>query len=171
MDNGETPFGGKAGAFLIAMISASFVVTIYLLIIVCCNQRHVTNQNSEEQPLAQARSMGENAFLPHLIPAHKYEKKKKNNDDVAEGDKDGTCVVCLEDFEEGEELRTLPECKHSFHVPCIDTWLSSHSSCPVCRAHATPSPVVLHCSPEFGSNALNAHHSIDIMQIALVQNG
>ncbi|TKY58462.1 RING-H2 finger protein ATL16 [Spatholobus suberectus] len=179
MDNGETLFGGKVGTILIAMGSASFLVTVFHLVVLCRNQRHVTSQNSEEQearsaPLAQVRSRGENTLVPHLIPAHKYKKNKKNNDDVTEGEEDGTCAVCLGDFEEGEELRTLPECMHSFHVPCIDMWLNSHSSCPVCRADATaamPSPAVPHRSPEFGSGALNAHHSIDIVQIALVQNG
>lgn len=56
---------------------------------------------------------------------------------------DNTCAVCLCEFEEGDELRTLPECLHSFHVPCIDMWLYSHPNCPICRADATPSEDVL----------------------------
>ncbi|KAL9251113.1 RING-H2 finger protein ATL54-like protein, partial [Drosera capensis] len=48
---------------------------------------------------------------------------------------DGTdCAVCLSEFEEGENLRVLPKCNHAFHVPCIDTWLRSHTNCPMCRA-------------------------------------
>ncbi|KAL5557372.1 hypothetical protein UlMin_039608 [Ulmus minor] len=43
------------------------------------------------------------------------------------------CAICLGDFVEGEEIRVLPQCGHSFHVACIDTWLGSHSSCPSCR--------------------------------------
>lgn len=44
------------------------------------------------------------------------------------------CSVCLSEFEEGESLRLLPKCSHAFHVPCIDTWLRSHKTCPMCRA-------------------------------------
>ncbi|EEF35565.1 protein with unknown function [Ricinus communis] len=43
------------------------------------------------------------------------------------------CAICLGEFEEGDEVRVLPQCGHGFHVGCIDTWLGSHSSCPSCR--------------------------------------
>ncbi|KAL0906246.1 hypothetical protein M5K25_024723 [Dendrobium thyrsiflorum] len=43
------------------------------------------------------------------------------------------CPICLVEFTDGEKVRVLPSCNHSFHVQCIDTWLSFHSSCPICR--------------------------------------
>ncbi|KAI3992966.1 hypothetical protein MKX01_009709 [Papaver californicum] len=43
------------------------------------------------------------------------------------------CAVCLNEFEDDETLRLLPKCDHVFHPECIDAWLVSHTTCPVCR--------------------------------------
>ncbi|XP_020216951.1 NEP1-interacting protein 1 isoform X1 [Cajanus cajan] len=54
-----------------------------------------------------------------------------NNVD-ASGDR-VSCSVCLQDFQLGETVRSLPHCHHMFHLPCIDKWLFRHGSCPLCR--------------------------------------
>ncbi|EXB82630.1 RING-H2 finger protein ATL46 [Morus notabilis] len=43
------------------------------------------------------------------------------------------CAVCLCEFTEQDKLRLLPLCSHAFHIDCIDTWLLSNSTCPLCR--------------------------------------
>lgn len=43
------------------------------------------------------------------------------------------CPICLGEFADGEKVRVLPKCNHGFHVKCIDKWLWSHTSCPLCR--------------------------------------
>jgi hypothetical protein len=52
------------------------------------------------------------------------------SDGGAEADE---CAICLAEFEDGQEMRVLPQCGHGFHAPCVDAWLRSHSSCPSCR--------------------------------------
>lgn len=42
------------------------------------------------------------------------------------------CAICLEEFDEDDARRWLP-CFHSFHEGCINQWLSSKSSCPLCK--------------------------------------
>ena len=46
--------------------------------------------------------------------------------------RDSACAVCLEGYEVGCVLKTLP-CEHEFHVACIDAWLKTSAICPVCR--------------------------------------
>ncbi len=66
---------------------------------------------------------------------------------------DTVCVICLEAFVDGDRLRVLP-CNHSFHVGCIDRWLSgSHShhecftsGCPTCKKRPAVLPVPVHSS-------------------------
>uniref|UniRef100_A0ACD5WYP0 Uncharacterized protein n=1 Tax=Avena sativa TaxID=4498 RepID=A0ACD5WYP0_AVESA len=48
------------------------------------------------------------------------------------------CAVCLEDVHEGEMVRQLPPCRHLFHVDCIDLWLRTHRTCPLCRCELSP---------------------------------
>ncbi|KAG6580552.1 RING-H2 finger protein ATL33, partial [Cucurbita argyrosperma subsp. argyrosperma] len=58
---------------------------------------------------------------------------KYNKDEVGK-EVGNECPVCLSAFVDGEEIRQLIACKHSFHVDCIDMWFYSHPNCPVCRA-------------------------------------
>ncbi|KAI3523356.1 hypothetical protein L1887_01420 [Cichorium endivia] len=44
------------------------------------------------------------------------------------------CSICLSEFEERETVKVIPYCHHGFHPLCIDRWLSSHVSCPLCRS-------------------------------------
>ncbi|KAI8370488.1 uncharacterized protein BYT42DRAFT_582596 [Radiomyces spectabilis] len=47
------------------------------------------------------------------------------------------CAICLEDYMEGEILRTLP-CRHNFHAFCVDAWLTAHKKlCPICKRDIT----------------------------------
>ncbi|KAJ6432676.1 hypothetical protein OIU84_019839 [Salix udensis] len=80
--------------------------------------------------------------IASLIPTCKY------TDDIALVSKseDVACAVCLNEFRDGEEVKVLPECLHTFHVSCIDMWLFSHSNCPLCRTDMGVSSPAYHQS-------------------------
>lgn len=41
------------------------------------------------------------------------------------------CVICLEKFKDGQDVRIVP-CRHEFHKDCVDPWLLSNYTCPLC---------------------------------------
>ncbi|XP_048581213.1 uncharacterized protein LOC5518770 [Nematostella vectensis] len=47
-------------------------------------------------------------------------------------DNGSSCPICQCDFEVGEEAARLP-CNHTYHLPCVTTWLKMHATCPTCR--------------------------------------
>jgi hypothetical protein len=83
----------------------------------------------------QGRSTQEQRQTP--LSSLEEEDVPKSQD---ESSTDDACVICLEHFVDGDRLRVLP-CDHSFHMGCIDRWLSgSHSheecftsGCPTCK--------------------------------------
>ncbi|KAK2652410.1 hypothetical protein Ddye_012266 [Dipteronia dyeriana] len=63
------------------------------------------------------------------------------------------CAICLAEFRDDSMLRLLTVCYHVFHQDCIDLWLESHKTCPVCRRDLNlpentleKSPVLVHRS-------------------------
>ncbi|XP_040378183.1 E3 ubiquitin-protein ligase EL5-like [Oryza brachyantha] len=80
--------------------------------------------------------------------------------EVAEGDPAADCAVCITELAAGEAARLLPRCGHGFHVECVDMWLRSHSTCPLCRcavvdeAPPPPAPEADAESPNFPTNVL-----------------
>lgn len=44
------------------------------------------------------------------------------------------CSICLSTFREGDKVKLLPGCGHMFHPDCVDEWLRSQPTCPLCRS-------------------------------------
>ncbi|KAJ0233498.1 RING-H2 finger protein ATL32 [Hirschfeldia incana] len=71
------------------------------------------------------------------FPVFAYSSVKESK--IGSGDLE--CSICLNELEDRETVRLLPVCNHLFHVDCIDAWLYSHSTCPVCRFNLAAKPV------------------------------
>ncbi|CAE8701369.1 unnamed protein product, partial [Polarella glacialis] len=82
----------------------------------------MVRQNEERQ------QVGANGATIQALPTRTFHGTMDSN----RKDEDSRCQICMEDFAEGEELRTLP-CFHLFHCACVDQWLKVNSICPTCR--------------------------------------
>ncbi|KAF2289955.1 hypothetical protein GH714_039301 [Hevea brasiliensis] len=49
---------------------------------------------------------------------------------------EGTCVICLEEYKDMDDVGSLKICGHDYHVSCIKKWLSMKNLCPICKASA-----------------------------------
>jgi len=45
---------------------------------------------------------------------------------------ENSCSICLECVAVGDNIRVLP-CGHEFHMDCVDKWLYSNATCPICK--------------------------------------
>ncbi|KAI3448988.1 hypothetical protein Pfo_005653 [Paulownia fortunei] len=146
-DDDSTPFSPLIIAIIGVLASAFLLVSYYTIATRYCRRRNQntsveTEENHDEiaHDQWQVASGGLDEALIKTITVCKYQKE----DGLIEGTE---CAVCLSEFQENESLRLLPKCSHAFHLPCIDTWLKSHSNCPLCRAnvialaHPLPPPV------------------------------
>ncbi|ANM64213.1 hypoxia-responsive family protein / zinc finger (C3HC4-type RING finger) family protein [Arabidopsis thaliana] len=70
------------------------------------------------------------------------------------------CAVCLNEFSDTDKLRLLPVCSHAFHLHCIDTWLLSNSTCPLCRRSLSTSNVCYNHSETLVA-PLSGHQQVD----------
>ena len=58
-------------------------------------------------------------------------------DDINKLDNDKkSCVICMEDFKNGDVSTNLP-CLHMFHTNCIQSWLKTQNTCPICKFQLT----------------------------------
>lgn len=81
--------------------------------------------------LGEAKPKGLTKPEIEQLPAYRFNKENHHSD------MDQTsCVVCMCDFENRQLLRVLP-CSHEFHAKCVDKWLKTNRTCPICRADAT----------------------------------
>ncbi|OVA08917.1 zinc finger protein [Macleaya cordata] len=123
---------------LVVIGSTAVVLAIYNIIFVgCCvtrRERQLRRTPNQSLPEFTSRSFDDNSNS-QIITTFKYHKEEN------EKTFNNECVVCLSVFEDGQEVWQLSLCKHSFHAPCIEMWLNSHSDCPLCRATVGPSPV------------------------------
>ncbi|CAN7075850.1 unnamed protein product [Brassica oleracea var. botrytis] len=141
-DSSSSDFSPLLIALIGILASAFILLGYYTLISKYCHRRRqassstaasisissfVTEAPEENNGAPDRIGDGLDETLIKSITVYKY---RKGDGFVESSD----CSVCLSEFQENERLRLLPECSHAFHVACIDTWLKSHSNCPLCRA-------------------------------------
>ncbi|KAJ7525960.1 hypothetical protein O6H91_17G076000 [Diphasiastrum complanatum] len=156
--NDISPPNRSSGGFhLVAVLVGATLAVIILL----CFWRLLRHSNSPESNLPQQQAV-ENRIAPRQLgglskdfiqklPLKKYSILRASRESKRFRD----CPVCLIEFRDDDNIRILPKCGHGFHQDCIESWLSSHSSCPLCRQIAAPNSRIVRPSPRANSRERN----------------
>ncbi|OAY49088.1 RING-H2 finger protein ATL67-like [Manihot esculenta] len=150
-------------------IALGFLVllsTVLLASYICCrasrNRSHNTNDNDNNRN-DNPNSLSDGIILPRIIFVAEDDDDLEHDQESAgigldqavinsypkfqftkDGSLDGnctTCPICLCEYKDLEMLRMMPDCRHYFHLLCIDAWLKLNGSCPVCRNSPLPTPL------------------------------
>ncbi|KAM7257447.1 hypothetical protein ACFE04_013188 [Oxalis oulophora] len=141
----DTSPGPNFSPLVIAIIgilaSAFLLVSYYTVISKYCGKSNSTSREDVDHDLQLDDNHNPSLHEPWHVDAAGLDEsliktiticKFKKGDGLIQG---ADCSVCLSEFVDNENLRLLPKCSHAFHVQCIDKWLKSHSTCPLCRAN------------------------------------
>lgn len=119
------------------------IVILLSIIIVCCFKYYFTNnisrQPSEIYSNIENRNpiLGESTSFEDIFVENRNIEMINNNTLLYNSEKkDINCIICLDDIEEGDSVRSL-RCLHKFHQKCIDEWLQKQKKdnllCPICE--------------------------------------
>lgn len=118
-----------------ALVFSVFFVAFFSIFCYECNNSHSSNSvGGESGAISVTRRPPSPGLDPAVIktfPILRYAAVKGHKI----GKESLECAVCLSGFEDYDTLRLLPKCNHVFHLDCIDPWLASHTTCPVCRGN------------------------------------
>lgn len=125
---------------LLLVVLAAFVRYLWialamycaLLFVLSCASRTLAAGPSSAEVGLVSRGGLSAAAIAAVAPAFPYKAAASALGEAAQ------CAVCLEGMKDGEAARRLPTCSHAFHASCIDMWLDSHATCPVCRSLVVP---------------------------------
>ncbi|XP_057496100.1 RING-H2 finger protein ATL67-like [Actinidia eriantha] len=140
-------------------IALGFLVLLSTLLLssyLCCRRRRQDpNPNSNDNGIILPRIIfvaeddddesnqnpvvGLDPMVINSYPKFPFSKDRDNGGGGGGGVSD--CSICLCEYRDGEMLRMLPDCRHFFHLTCVDAWLKLNASCPVCRNSPLPTPL------------------------------
>lgn len=107
----------------------TFIHTFISYILQFINLEHLIEFDSQQNPpqldpITHFQSFS-SVLICELLPVVKFSEIIDPPD---------SCAVCLYEFDDGDEIRVLSNCRHVFHKCCIDRWMDhDRKTCPLCR--------------------------------------
>nr|XP_043635119.1 RING-H2 finger protein ATL66 [Erigeron canadensis] len=136
LDDKNFQIRGRTLFFIIVLFSTIIVITLlFLYARWMCRSSTSSATVADTATLSQharpiPRPHGLDSAMINSLPITLHHRPSTDSETASEAE----CCICLGVFEEGEKVKVLPICCHAYHCECVDKWLTTHSSCPICRA-------------------------------------
>lgn len=137
LDDRSFEIRGRTLFLIVVLFSVMLLLTLlFLYARWVCRYHHPSSHAPHAPPPPATRSAGLDPLTIRSLPMILFRSLEapKSGDLEEQQEQDVECCICLGVFEDGDKVKVLPLCKHCFHAECVDKWLCSHSSCPLCRA-------------------------------------
>ncbi|KAL3521237.1 hypothetical protein ACH5RR_019386 [Cinchona calisaya] len=122
-DDGNFQIRGSTLLFILVVFCVIVVITfLYFIVRWVCR---LISRFRHAPPSPQGLDPGAISKLPIIL---------HRSSPAANVNEAGECAICLAIFQDGEKVKVLPNCHHFYHSECVDEWLRTQSSCPICRA-------------------------------------
>ena len=131
LDDKSFEIRGRTLFLIVVLFSVILLFTLlFLYARWVCRYHQPSSHAPHAPPPLTTRPRGLDLLTIRSLPMILYRSSGAPN----AGEQASECCICLGVFEDGDKVKVLPPCRHCFHSECVDTWLTSHSSCPLCRA-------------------------------------
>ena len=92
--------------------------------------KHPDEVEKLRSDLAKIKEKYVSEFLSYLTKIVYFKDQQKHQVEK--------CSICIEDYEDGQQMLKIPECNHIFHPDCCLEWFNSKNQekeqrCPMCN--------------------------------------
>ncbi|BAH93190.1 RING-H2 finger protein ATL66 [Oryza sativa Japonica Group] len=149
VDDSNFAVHGRAVYLLVGLLVAVVVfVALCLYLRWACHRYTPDPEASSSSSAAGAAGAAAAASMHGLdaeaiggLPVTLYRPRDSSSPPAGKGggggvddDQAAQCSICISALVAGEKVKALPPCGHCFHPDCVDAWLRSQPSCPLCRS-------------------------------------
>jgi hypothetical protein len=118
------------------------------------NELQQTKKNIDSFTKKRKHKISQHVF--RRIKSEQEKNKKETNN----------CSICFDTMSNNGPLRTTP-CGHKFHSECLNTWLRTKNTCPLCRTQVQAPVIVPQINPQLAQQIADAND--DANELAILQ--